>query len=392
MARKILLISMSLRLSNLATPLPCAIALTLANAFKPLVVDDTAYVMVARHHINDPLHPYGSPPRGYPILWYQEAQGAFTLLMPPVLPYWIAMEMSLLGDEPVAWKLGLFPFCWLFTAGLFALFRRFAAGWQRALLLLTVFSPTFLPGLNLMLDVPALGSALASVALFLRALDRPRRSWPLLVAAGLLAGIGMQTKYTAATVPVVMLWYGLLHHRFRAALISAAVALGVFAAWEMYVGSKFGQSQFLFHLSRRYGPPPPEPPSHDHLPPAPEPYPWRLRLQDKTRILAPLFGYIGGLAPAVALLLWHALRLPRWAIYAGTGFVIVGFAAVALLPHKWSVFVQEGDTEKLSVNGIVMGVNGVAFLLGALIASAVLCFRGEPWRPRLRRSADGWFV
>src|SRR5947209_19944123 len=117
---------MRLPFARLAAPLPCAILLTLTNAFKPLVIDDTAYVMVARHLAADPLHLYGPPPRGYPVLWYQEAQGAFTLLMPPVLPYWLSLELRLFGEEPVLWKLGLFPFGWLFTTGAFALLRPFA--------------------------------------------------------------------------------------------------------------------------------------------------------------------------------------------------------------------------------------------------------------------------
>ena len=38
---------------------------------------------------------------------------------------------------------------------------------------LVVLSPAFLPGLNLMLDVPAQALALASLALFVAAADRP---------------------------------------------------------------------------------------------------------------------------------------------------------------------------------------------------------------------------
>src|SRR5262249_26193994 len=153
-------------------------------------IDDSAYALLARHIADDPLRPYGPPPNGFPLIWYQEPQGAFTLLAPPVLPYWLALEQRLFGDEPVLWKLGLFPFCWLSTGGRFSLLRRFAAGWERPLLLLTVVSPAFLPGLNLMLDLPAAGLMLAALAVFLRALEVPKSSWRLLILAGALAGLG----------------------------------------------------------------------------------------------------------------------------------------------------------------------------------------------------------
>ena len=354
--------------------------LTLANAGKPLVIDDTATVLMARHLVDHPLHPYGPPPRGYPVIWYQEVQGAFTLLMPPLLPYWLSLQMVLWGDNPVLWKLGLFPFCWLFTAGLFALARRLAPGWERPVLVLTCFSPVILPCLNLMLDLPAAGLALAALALFMHILDRPGRTWPLLILAGLLAGLGMQTKYTAATGPVLMLWYGLLRGRVRAALVSTAVALSVFAAWELYVASQFGQSHFLFHLARRYGPLPPEPPQNDHWPLPREPYPWPVRLKDKARLLAPLVGYLGGLAPAVALFLWQALGLGRRGLFLGMGLVGLGFAAIALVPLQWAVFVQDGDTEKLSVNGIVVGLG-----VGALSLLWLGPFRRETPEPARTR-------
>jgi Family of unknown function (DUF6056) len=381
-------------LERLITPLSCAALLTLANAFKPLVIDDSAYVLLARQIADDPLHPYGPPPGGFLLIWYQEPQGAFTLLAPPVLPYWLALEWRLFGDEPVLWKLGLFPFCWLLTAGLFALLKRFAAGWERPLLLLTVVSPTFLPGLNLMLDLPAAALMLAAVALFLRALERPASSWAIVMLAGALAALGMQTKYTGVTAPAVMLWYAILRRRIGAGLFACAIAAALFVAWELFIAHTYGQSHFLFHAARRYGPLAPGTAGNDLLPPVPEPYPWALRWQDKLRLVAPFFGYLGGLAAVLALLAWFALRVPRSWIYAGAGFVVLGFLALALVPNDWAVFQRSAQgEERLSVNGIVVGVNGVSLLVAALAVSCYLGFRGwGTFSPRLRRSADTWFL
>ena len=115
------------------------------------------------------------------------------------------------GPEPYLWKLGLFPIALLFVWALHDLFRRFALGWEVALTWMTVLSPAFLPSFNLMLDVPALALSLASLALFLKALDN--NHLPLAALAGLIAGVAMQTKYTAALAPVVMFIAALLQRR-----------------------------------------------------------------------------------------------------------------------------------------------------------------------------------
>ena len=78
------------------------------------------------------------------------------VLAPPVLPYWWAVAIRLFGRQPWVWKLWLFPFCLILTTSLQAIFRRFAHGLETILLWLTAFSPALLPGINLMLDVPAL--------------------------------------------------------------------------------------------------------------------------------------------------------------------------------------------------------------------------------------------
>src|SRR5262245_32890858 len=153
--------------------------LTLANAAKPLVIDDTAYTYFARQIAAEPTDPYG-----FEILWYDGAQPAFQVLAPPVLPYWLAGSMVLFGDEPVRWKLALFPFALALAAALRSLLARFAPGFETPLLWMAILSPPVLPFLNLMLDVPSLALGLLSLALFLGSSDRGSAAGA--AAAGLL--------------------------------------------------------------------------------------------------------------------------------------------------------------------------------------------------------------
>src|SRR5438105_5724101 len=119
-----------------------ALALTLANCFKPLVSDDPSYVQFARHVAEHPLDPYGFN--------FDDALPANAILAPPVVLYWLAGCIRVCGENPFLWKLGLLPFCGLFVAALHALGRRFARGLEVPLTAMLVLSPTFLPSLNLM--------------------------------------------------------------------------------------------------------------------------------------------------------------------------------------------------------------------------------------------------
>jgi hypothetical protein len=65
----------------------------------------------------------------------------------------------------------------------------------------------------------------------------------------------------------------------------------------------------------------------------------------------------------------------------------VGFALVALLPHRYTVLVPG----KLTLAAVVWRTAGTATLLAAAGCAAVLLFRRHP-RPGLRRSPDGLFV
>src|SRR5437868_3901982 len=86
-------------------PVVLAALVTLANAAKPVVVDDTAYLAFARQIAARPLDPYG-----FELFWYSLPEPAMEILAPPVLPYWLAAGIRLFGEHVVLLKLWLFPF------------------------------------------------------------------------------------------------------------------------------------------------------------------------------------------------------------------------------------------------------------------------------------------
>lgn len=324
-----------------------AAILTGLNALKPLHVDDTTYYFNARHIADHPLDPYG-----YTLLYWSEPLPALHVLAPPVLPYWWAGAIRLFGEQPVLWKLWLFPFVLLFVAALASLLRRFAPTVAMPLLILLTLSPVFLPSLNLMIDVPAQALSLASLALFFRACDRASPAFAVL--AGAIAGVAMQTKYTAFLAPVVLLVYALTQRRIRLGLLAAATAGLVFAAWETALVWRYGDSHFRYHMGQGH-----------------------YADESKRLLIGNLFPLLGGILPTLGVAAFTVLRWPRW---------ILGLALVLMFLPYLPLLCPESLGLGEHVDGLtdaLFACNGAAVLLG------VTCMA---WRLPRRDGRTAWFL
>src|SRR5262245_39241028 len=104
-------------------PLFVAAVVTGLNVLKPVAVDDTAYLLLARQIAAHPFDPYGGE-----LFWYAEPLPALHVLAPPVVPYWLAAGMSLFGENVPLLKLWLFLFPLLLGFAVRSLARQFAPG------------------------------------------------------------------------------------------------------------------------------------------------------------------------------------------------------------------------------------------------------------------------
>jgi hypothetical protein len=281
--------------------------LCLANVGKPLVVDDAAYYAYAAHIAEHPLDPYG-----FTIFWYQQPQPATEVLAPPVFCYWWALGIRLFGDSPVLWKLWLWPWCVLFAAAVVDLCRWFARSVAVPTAWLIVGSPTVLPALNLMLDIPALALSMAAIALFQRV--RLTNTTGGALTVGLLTAAAVETKYTALVTPAVLvvaagaLPVGRRARAFRQALVALIVAVAIVCSWELWVAGRYGASHFVLHATRAG-------------------VPWAR----KGHLFWPLIGILGGVGAPLVVLGLTALRAPRFCVR----FTISLMAACWLLYRLW---------------------------------------------------------
>ncbi|MBP3956789.1 glycosyltransferase family 39 protein [Gemmata sp. G18] len=352
--------------SFLAGPFALAALVTLANVAKPVTVDDTAYLLFARHIASDPTDPYG-----FSIFWWNQPEPAMEVLCPPVVPYWLALGVKLFGEHVGLLKLWLFPFILLLAWAMRSLLVRFARGTEHFALPLLMLSPAVLPAVNLMLDVPAVALALASVELFIRA--ALARNWWRAALAGIVAGLAMQTKYSAFVAPAVIVWFGLTHRRVGLAALATGLCVAVFVGWEVWLVQKYGRSHFAFHASSSGG------------------GGWEELIESKFELVPPLASYLGCLAVGAGLLAGSALRISRqW--LAGVAITwCIGFALVAILPRRWTLI--GGDLPAATGFWQVSGV--VWFGTVAACACVLLVRVRNKLRIRANRTSlflVGWFV
>ncbi len=352
-------------------PVSLALVLTLLNAAKPVVVDDTAYLLFARQIAAHPLDPYG-----FDLFWYREPEPAMTILLPPVLPYWLAAGIALFGENLFLLKLWLLPFALGLCFAVRFLLKRFGRGNSSGALILFVLGPAVLPLFNFMLDVPALALGASAIALGIRGIDR--RSWSQIALAGVLAGLAMQTKYTMFAVPVVLLVYGALNRSLPRAAVAALVSVIAFATWESFLLYRYGESHFLHHVSEQQS--------------ATAGLSLGTKLSLKLGLFQPMLGHLGLLALATGLAVGRAVGYSRWVVRSVAGLATAAIAAVCLLSYSDSVILTSSSngSVRLDLPTAAFGALGFAAFTSIVAAAVRPLVRAPKWR--LRSSPDAWFL
>ena len=338
-----------------------AVSITALNACKPPVIDDPAFLTYARHFAEHPSQPYA-------FTYYGKA--ANDNLVPPMLPAWLACGIPLVGSDPIALKLWLFPILLLFVASLFALLQRLAPGMARPLLVLTVFSPAILPSINVMLDVPVLAFSLSACAIYLRAVDRG--SLPLAVLAGLLAGVAMETKYTAFVMPALFLLHAWHHGSWRQAIVAAASGVAFFVGCEAWIAWAHGDSHFvlaMFAQDRRGN---------------------SFRLP---RLMTAGVSLLGGLGSMLMLVGMTALGATRQSVFLALVAVLIGFGLIVVVPSDYSTLLRYGSTKVLTLSNLVFVPLGLAFacVIGTTVRRLQLVAPDAAAR-RTDRFLIGWLM
>lgn len=193
--------------------------------------DDVYYLYGAEHAQIDPLHPYDTryvflgdtvEMRGHPH--------------PPLDVWFLASLLALYHDVyEVPFHAAYILFSLIAGASALALARRFSP-YPLAATALFLVTPAFVVnGTSLESDLPFVAFWLASIALFVYAVDK--RSKAALAVAAIAMGLAALSAYQAVVLVPLLLIFG---RRWRPAVLTALTPLVIPALWQIYERTSSG--------------------------------------------------------------------------------------------------------------------------------------------------------
>jgi 4-amino-4-deoxy-L-arabinose transferase-like glycosyltransferase len=196
------------------------------NLTKAIHIDDTAYLEMAQAIINDPLHPLSQT-----INWQNTQQPIFVLNQPPLLSYYLALIIIIFADSEIALHLS-----WsIFSLASIILFYLLAGKNKVNSLFLTslfALSPAFLPGQNLMFDVPLISLWLLFFwAIISAAREDEAKKYYFL--AGSAVALSLLVKYTSLVLVIIFIFVVLYRRDWKAAWY-LLIPFGAIILWSAF--------------------------------------------------------------------------------------------------------------------------------------------------------------
>src|SRR5262245_21625754 len=185
----------SVRSRLTAPPVVLALLMVAAAAFnltKPVHLDDTAYLKMAEQIAAHPLKPMD-----FLLNWGDEGRLAFEEMnQPPLFFYFLAGVMTIFGKSDIALHAAMAVLSGIAIVLMYRVARRLAPDHALLVTACCTLGPAFLPGQNLMTDVPSLALWLAAIDQVLMAGDRSNagRHYAL---AGVAVAAACLVKYSA---------------------------------------------------------------------------------------------------------------------------------------------------------------------------------------------------
>ncbi len=282
-----------------------ALAIQVAFIHKPLHVDDTVVVHIARQILRNPIDPFGGE-----MDWDGSVRNTFHVTTnPPMLSYLLAPVIAVGGER--AWLMHAVMLIWqpLLWWGTVLLARRFGVHPTPAAAL-ALLNPATVVSPNLMRDVPMVALWTLGTAWFVLGSDsaQGRR----MVLGALVAGCAVLMKYSGLGAVVLLAVYVLLQRR-PGQLWYVLWGLLPLALWCAHNLLVYGQLHLVATLLRK-----------DIVTP----------LSDR------LWGTLAGLGGVWLLWLW-AMVMCRHAVVMGIGVM----AGLVVGWWRWRLALPAGDVE-----------------------------------------------
>jgi hypothetical protein len=206
------------------------------NVTKAVHIDDTAYLEMARAILHDPLHPMSQS-----VNWGDSAEPIFEINQPLLVPYVFAVVMKIWGDSELALHLVTALASALAIAVFYLLVTRLQIRSPLFLTGLFALGPSFLPGQNVMVDMPLMALWLVFFwAILCIDADGSRK---YVIAACAVAGACL-TKYTSLALLPILVFAIVYRRHWRSAWV-CGVPVGVLMLWSWFNYADVGAIHLL---------------------------------------------------------------------------------------------------------------------------------------------------
>jgi len=223
------------------------VVVTSMNITKAVHIDDTSYLEIAQHIMQDPLHPMSGM-----LNWGDIAEPIHETYNPLLLPYIYALTMQIFGESEIALHAVMSLFSLAALVFFYLLAHKLAR--ENALLLTAAFclGPIFIPSQNLMLDVPMTAIWLIFFWAIL-CLNNGQDKLRGYVLAGLMCGIACLTKYTSVVLIPILAIDIVLHRRWKRIWV-VGIPFLLLAGWSLLNYFDYGGVHFFTREVRGLGP------------------------------------------------------------------------------------------------------------------------------------------
>ena len=209
------------------------------NLTKPVHMDDTAYLKMAEHIVQQPLRPMS-----FELNWGNESRPAFDEMnQPPLFFYVLALSLQVFRPAELAGHVTVAVASGLAVLLCFGVARRVAPDTALLITAACTLGPAFLPAQNIMTDVPVLTCWLAAVCFLLRAGETrtPDRDYAL---AGLATAAACLIKYTS--LGLLGAFAGvLIGRRHWRGFWALAIPLAGLGAWSIWNYEVYGRAHLM---------------------------------------------------------------------------------------------------------------------------------------------------
>lgn len=202
------------------------LVLTALNLTKAVHIDDTAYLETAQHILTDPWHPMTGL-----VNWSGTRTPIHEINQPLLFSYLLAALMAAFGESDVVLHSLVPAFSLLAVIFFYLAAARITPRHALVYTALFALGPVFVPGQNVMMDVPM--AAFWCVVLWAMLRDAPERRGRLYLIAALAVSAASLTKYTSLVL-VPVFFFVVIQRRHWRFLWAPALPVAALVLWSVF--------------------------------------------------------------------------------------------------------------------------------------------------------------